>query len=133
MPNAANDLAAAILAGFDRHYALFRYNAQQVKSRYEASDWHAIRRLARERIAFYDQRVAEAIATIEGVYSAGELTGSRSEILWQNVKRHYVGLLAEHKQPELAETFFNSVTTKVLERTYFHNDFIFVRPAVSTE
>ena len=133
MPNAANDLAAAILAGFDRHYALFRYNAQQVKSRYEAGDWHAIRRLARERIAFYDQRVAEAIATIEGVYSAGELTGSRSEILWQNVKRHYVVLLAEHKQPELAETFFNSVTTKVLERTYFHNDFIFVRPAVSTE
>ena len=112
---------------------MFRYNAQQVKSRYEAGDWHAIRRLARERIAFYDQRVAEAIATIEGVYSAGELTGSRSEILWQNVKRHYVGLLAEHKQPELAETFFNSVTTKVLERTYFHNDFIFVRPAVSTE
>jgi isocitrate dehydrogenase kinase/phosphatase len=33
----------------------------------------------------------------------------------------------------LAETFFNSVTTKILHRTYFHNEFIFVRPAVSTE
>jgi isocitrate dehydrogenase kinase/phosphatase len=33
----------------------------------------------------------------------------------------------------LAETFFNSVTTKILHRTHFHNDFIFVRPAVSTE
>ncbi|MDE2298335.1 MAG: bifunctional isocitrate dehydrogenase kinase/phosphatase, partial [Burkholderiales bacterium] len=31
------------------------------------------------------------------------------------------------------ETFFNSVTTKILHRSYFHNDFIFVRPAVSTE
>ncbi|MBC7468418.1 MAG: bifunctional isocitrate dehydrogenase kinase/phosphatase, partial [Ramlibacter sp.] len=29
--------------------------------------------------------------------------------------------------------FFNSVTTKILHRTHFHNDFIFVRPAVSTE
>ncbi|MDP3311552.1 MAG: bifunctional isocitrate dehydrogenase kinase/phosphatase, partial [Polaromonas sp.] len=32
-----------------------------------------------------------------------------------------------------AETFFNSVTTKILHRSYFRNDFIFVRPAVSTE
>ncbi|HOB94594.1 MAG TPA: bifunctional isocitrate dehydrogenase kinase/phosphatase, partial [Aquabacterium sp.] len=36
-------------------------------------------------------------------------------------------------QPELAETFFNSVTTKILHHRYFRNDFIFVRPAVSTE
>ena len=35
--------------------------------------------------------------------------------------------------PSCAETFFNSVTTKILHRSYFHNDFIFVRPAVSTE
>ena len=49
------------------------------------------------------------------------------------MKLHYIGLLTNHHQPELAETFFNSVTTKILHRSYFHNDFIFVRPAVSTE
>ena len=55
-------LAAAktILDGFDRHYALFRYNAQQAKQRFEFGDYHGIRRLARERITFYDQRVIEA-------------------------------------------------------------------------
>jgi isocitrate dehydrogenase kinase/phosphatase len=52
---------------------------------------------------------------------------------WQQVKLHYIGLLTNHHQPELAETFFNSVTTKILHRSYFNNDFIFVRPAVSTE
>jgi isocitrate dehydrogenase kinase/phosphatase len=41
--------------------------------------------------------------------------------------------LVDHHQPELAETFFNSVTTKILHRAYFQNDFIFVRPAISTE
>src|SRR6185369_15851948 len=46
---------------------------------------------------------------------------------------HYIGLLIDHHQPELAETFFNSVTTKILHRSYFRNDFIFIRPAVSTE
>ena len=41
-------IANAIPAGFDRHYGLFRYNAQQAKSRFERADWHGIRRLARD-------------------------------------------------------------------------------------
>ncbi|MFL6711214.1 MAG: bifunctional isocitrate dehydrogenase kinase/phosphatase, partial [Massilia sp.] len=51
----------------------------------------------------------------------------------RETKLHYIGLLSGHKQPELAETFFNSVCCNILHRTYFHNDFIFVRPVVSTE
>jgi len=122
-------IAATVLAGIDRHYALFRYNAQQAKARWEQGDWHAIRRLARERIAFYDQRVREAVSQLESGFAQADL----NEGIWAQVKRHYVLLLAEHRQPELAETFFNSVSTKILHRSYFRNDFIFVRPAVSTE
>src|SRR6185436_14600753 len=44
-----------------------------------------------------------------------------------------IGLLVDHKLPELAETFFNSVVTRVLRRTYVHNSFAFVRAAISTE
>ena len=128
-PDQAVAIAQAILAGFDRHYALFRYNAQQAKSRYEAADWHAIRTLARERIDFYDARVREAVERIETAFRESELAAGN----WAQVKRHYVALLAEHRQPELAETFFNSVCAKLLHRTYFHNDFIFVRPAVATD
>jgi isocitrate dehydrogenase kinase/phosphatase len=122
-------IAQAIRNGFDRHYALFRYNAQQAKARFEAADWHAIRNLARERIAFYDDRVREAVERIGAEFGAAELAAGN----WQQVKRHYVALLSEHRQPELAETFFNSVCAKLLHRTYFHNDFIFVRPAVATD
>jgi isocitrate dehydrogenase kinase/phosphatase len=125
----AEAIARSILAGFDRHYALFRYNAQQAKSRYEAADWHAIRHLARERIDFYDARVREAVEQIETGFGQTELAAGN----WAQVKRHYVALLAEHRQPELAETFFNSVCAKLLHRTYFHNDFIFLRPAVATD
>ena len=125
----AATIAATVLAGFDRHYALFRYNAQQAKARWERGDWHGIRRLARERIEFYDLRVREAVSRLESGFAQAEL----DEAVWSQVKRHYVALLADHRQPELAETFFNSVSTKILHRSYFHNDFIFVRPAVSTE
>jgi isocitrate dehydrogenase kinase/phosphatase len=122
-------IAGTMLAGFDRHYALFRYNAQQAKACFEAGDWHAIRRLARERITFYDQRVKEAVQTLRRQFSEGDLR----DAMWSTVKRRYVGLLADHKQPELAETFFNTVSTKILDRRYFHNDFIFVRPGVATD
>ncbi|MBL8507042.1 MAG: bifunctional isocitrate dehydrogenase kinase/phosphatase, partial [Chitinimonas sp.] len=53
--------------------------------------------------------------------------------IWQQAKLLFIGMLVNHKQPELAETFFNSVCCKILHRNYFHNDFIFVRPAISTE
>ena len=53
--------------------------------------------------------------------------------VWHQIKLFYIGLLTGHHQPELAETFFNSVTIKILHRKYYQNDFIFVRPAVSTE
>ncbi|NLD69462.1 MAG: bifunctional isocitrate dehydrogenase kinase/phosphatase [Limnobacter sp.] len=125
-------IARAILAGFDRHYGLFRYNAQQAKARFERGDWHGIRRLASERIAFYDQRVREAVARIEAEFGAAG-SDSTQDSLWQQVKREYIPLLNGHHQPECAETFFNSVCCRILHRTYYHNDFIFVRPGVATD
>ncbi|CAN5895151.1 bifunctional isocitrate dehydrogenase kinase/phosphatase [soil metagenome] len=125
----AFDIAQAMLDGFDRHYTLFREASAQAKQRFEAADWHGQQRSQRERIEFYDLRVAEAAERLQSEFTAQALPKD----VWQQVKLHYIGLLVEHHQPELAETFFNSVTTKILHRSYFHNDFIFVRPAVSTE
>ena len=115
--------------GFNRHYQLFRTESARAKHRFETADWHGQQRAQRERIEFYDLRVREASTRLEREFKAGE----QSMELWHEVKLHYIGLLVNHHQPELAETFFNSVTTKILHRSYFQNDFIFVRPAVSTE
>ena len=125
----AFDIAQAMLEGFNRHYRLFREASADAKRLFEQADWHAQQRGQRERIEFYDKRVEEAAQALQSQFEAGRL----SMDVWQQVKLHYIGLLTNHHQPELAETFFNSVTTKVLHRSYFNNDFIFVRPAVSTE
>ena len=125
----AFDIARAMLAGFNRHYRLFREASADAKRLFEQADWHAQQRGQRERIEFYDKRVEEAAVSLQAEYGAAQL----SIDVWQQVKLHYIGLLTNHRQPELAETFFNSVTTKILHRSYFNNDFIFVRPAVSTE
>jgi len=125
----AYDIAKAMMDGFNRHYRLFRTESARAKRRFETADWHGQQRAQRERIEFYDLRVREASTRLEREYKAGE----QPMDIWHQVKLHYIGLLVNHHQPELAETFFNSVTTKILHRTHFHNDFIFVRPAVSTE
>src|SRR3954471_932392 len=125
----AFDIARAMLDGFDRHYRLFRQASAEAKRRFEAADWHGQQRAQRERIEFYDLRVDEGAERLHREFQASELPKD----VWQQVKLHYIGLLTGHHQPELAETFFNSVTTKILHRSYFQNDFIFVRPAVSTE
>src|SRR3954452_25488916 len=122
-------IAQAMLDGFNRHYQLFRSESARAKHRFEAADWHGQQRAQRERIEFYDLRVKEAVQRLDQEFRAGE----QPMDVWHQVKLHYIGLLIDHHQPELAETFFNTVTTKILHRTYFHNDFIFVRPAVSTE
>ena len=83
----------------------------------------------RERIRFYDDRVDECVERLHDEFDSQSL----DDATWQQVKLLYIGLLLNHKQPELAESFFNSVTTKILHRDYFRNDFIFVRPTLSTE
>jgi isocitrate dehydrogenase kinase/phosphatase len=125
----AFDIARSILDGFDKHYRLFRQASQAAKQHFETSNWKTAQREARERIAFYDKRVQECLQALEDEYDPVDL----SDDVWREVKLHYIGLLTDHKQPELAETFFNSVCCRILHRTYFHNDFIFVRPAVATE
>ncbi|MEF7614307.1 bifunctional isocitrate dehydrogenase kinase/phosphatase [Aquincola sp. MAHUQ-54] len=122
-------IAQALRDGFDRHYTLFRRTSAEAKQRFEAADWHGQQRAQRERIEFYDMRVDEAVERLRTEFDANTLPMD----VWQQVKLHFIGLLTDHHQPELAETFFNSVTTKVLHRSYFRNDFIFVRPALSTE
>ncbi|HUQ76854.1 MAG TPA: bifunctional isocitrate dehydrogenase kinase/phosphatase [Burkholderiales bacterium] len=123
------DIARCILAGFDKHYRLFREAAGQAKTLFERAAWGEMRSLARERIQMYDRRVQEGVDQLLEHFPQA----ARDESLWPAIKLAYIGLLHDHRQPECAETFYNSVACEVLHRRYYHNEFIFWRPAVATE
>ena len=125
----AHQIALAMIQGFNKHYTLFRQTSREAKTRFEQADWLGVHKAVKERIRFYDDRVDECVERLRNEFDAASI----DDTTWQQVKLLYIGLLLNHKQPELAETFFNSVTTKILHRNYFHNDFIFVRPSISTE
>jgi len=122
-------IAQGLLDGFNRHYRLFRETSRYARSLFEAGQWAEIQRISRERIQFYGRRVTETVEYLQRRFNTDQLP----DTIWRQVKLHYIALLANHKQPELAETFFNSVSCRILHRSYYHNDFLFVRPAISTE
>ena len=125
----AQRVADAMIEGFNRHYRNIRLYGQQAKTLFESARWLDVQTAVRDRIRSYDERVDDNVARLREEFGADHI----DDQTWQQIKLYYIGLLVNHKQPELAETFFNSVTTKILHRSYFHNDFIFARPAVSTE
>jgi len=127
--NLSKHIAETILIGFDRHFTFFTKITQGARTRFENADWEGEREASRERIKFYDIRVKDAIKDLDKRFELDDFKGA----LWFDVKREYVQLIQNHNQPELAETFYNSVFCSRFHREYFDNDYIFVRSVVSTE
>ncbi|XZG70565.1 bifunctional isocitrate dehydrogenase kinase/phosphatase [Chitinibacteraceae bacterium HSL-7] len=125
----AGRLAELLLAGFNRHYQRFSTLNRTALTLFEAGDVPALRCAVRDRIAFYDERVALTADQLAVEFDIASIPDQA----WMQAKTRYIQLLVAHKQPELAETFFNSVVCRLLHRSYFNNDFIFYRPAASTE
>jgi isocitrate dehydrogenase kinase/phosphatase len=126
---AARQIATVLIEGFDRHYRLFRVVSATAKEQFEAGAWTELRDAVQDRIRFYDERVAECVERLRGEFDVDAL----DDQTWRDAKLFYIGLLVDHGQPELAETFFNSVIKRILRRSYYDNELVFVRPAISTE
>jgi len=124
-----HSIANTILEGFNRHFSLFQQITSGARQRFENADWHAVQRASRERIVLYDHRIEETITLVRELYGIREL----DKELWQDLKLSYMRLLSKHKQPELAETFYNSVFCRQFNRRYYTNDYIFLRNAISTD
>ncbi|MFT5220701.1 MAG: isocitrate dehydrogenase kinase/phosphatase [Gammaproteobacteria bacterium] len=127
--NLSKRIATTILNGFNRHFSIFSKITKGAKQRFENADWEAERIASRERIQFYDTRVVDSINDLKKLFDLDPF----NDHLWLDVKQEFVHLINNHLQPELAETFYNSVFCALFHRDYFDNTYIFVRSAVSTE
>ena len=117
-------IAGTILEGFNRHFSLFQEITAAAQARFEAADWDGETAARKERIYYYDLRVSEATDDLNARFDLDKL----DKKLWHDIKRWYLWLLYDHRQPELAESFYNSVFCRLFDRSYFNNDHIFVKP-----
>lgn len=101
----AQEIATTILRGFNRHFEIFQSITSGARERFEQADWRQVQLASRERIVLYDHRVEETIGLVKELYGIRNL----DQGLWKAIKLCYMRLTSNHRQPELAETFYTSV------------------------
>ena len=117
-------VSESILYGFSRHFKRFSEITQEAQERFETADWDGEGLAQRNRIFLYDERVTETVQYIRERIDVTEI----DKVIWQDIKRQYMWKLYDHSQPELAESFYNSVFCRLFDREYFNNKHIFVKP-----
>ena len=101
----ARRIAEATIEAFDRHYAELRASGQRAKALFEAGDWKGVQDAVRDRLPAENEAAGDTARQLTTEHRAHLLDDETQ----QQVKLFYIGLLINHKQPEVAETFFNSV------------------------
>lgn len=108
----ARQIARIILEGFSDYRTRFTDITLGARDRFLKADWSATQNSASERINLYYVAVTEVM---EILASQVEETHFRNSAYWQDVHNAYLDLVSYRTDPELAETFYNSIYRKVFK------------------
>lgn len=127
---AAAQAARFTLEAFDSFNAEFRDITRRALQRFEQKDWQGGLRDAAERLDSYDRaldRVALRLDTVLGDHA-------RAHSVWMIAKHLFAELSLERYDVERAETFFNSVTRRMLLTVGINREveFFYLHPRPST-
>ncbi len=106
----ARRAARTIEAGFDDARQRFNAITLRAKTHFESRDWHAMMADMGERLELHSVEVNRVIARLRGML--GDLADSPR--LWKTAKDLFAESIDGGMNRELAETFFNSVTRRIL-------------------
>lgn len=118
----ANLGAKAIHAGWETYRARFQQITAEAKHNFETADWTAVRASAVRRLELYRLVVDDVMAQV------ADLLAERlhAKLVWAGMKAVYSGLIADHDDWELAETFYNSITRRIFNTVGVDPDIEFV-------
>ena len=136
-------IARKILSGFEQHYQNIKSASIEAKRCFEEKEWMKIESDSKLRLNFYDEQVDVFCKNLSSELKKKTLYGAKDEYnepthiekfdseFWKKTKLMYIELITDHRQPELAETFYNSVFCRIFSRSFYNNQFIFTKPCVS--
>ena len=102
--------AHTIFAAFAAYQAAFRAITRRAKQRFEQRDWLELQKDAEERLDQHKIYVDTAVETLKESLA----TQAPEEAFWIAVKALYTQTIARRHDIELAESFYNSVTMRVI-------------------
>jgi isocitrate dehydrogenase kinase/phosphatase len=100
--------AAAVWESFAAYRAEFKAITGRAQRRFETRDWRGAQEDALERLELRPRCVGRAVEALRGVL--GDATGAPVR---ERMKSEYEGYLSDRPDPELARTFYNSVTRRL--------------------
>jgi isocitrate dehydrogenase kinase/phosphatase len=101
----------AILSGFEAYQDQFKRITRRARGRFESQDWHGMQADALQRLDLYKTIVDKVVPQVE------QLLGdeSRQIDIWVEIKAAYAqGLYRYRNEMGLAQTFFNSISRRIL-------------------
>jgi isocitrate dehydrogenase kinase/phosphatase len=106
----ARRVAEAIHRGFDTYHEAFLEVTRRARRRFETADWLGTQGDARERLDLYPHVLDRVVTEVRGILGdAADDVG-----VWAAVRARYSEVVGGHPAGEIAETFFNSVTRRLL-------------------
>lgn len=109
MNELATRSAGAISLAFDSYQEQFREITCRARTRFQTRDWRGMHRDAVERLEVREQIIRGVVAEMRA--ALGERL--RDKALWAQMKAAYVEIINCRPNPQLAETFFSSVTRRI--------------------
>lgn len=117
--------AMFVLESFDNYLNQFHAITRRAKEKFERRDWQGRQRDSLERLELYDAALDGVAAGLMGLLGPR----LRDPETWTRLKNEFAQLMEGRTDIDLAETFYNSTTRKVLETIglnraieFFHED-----------
>ncbi|MFN3331377.1 MAG: bifunctional isocitrate dehydrogenase kinase/phosphatase [Caldilinea sp.] len=108
--NLVINAASAIHSAFDDYHNAFKAIARRAQQRFERREWAKWQEDAVERLELREQIIQRLVGGLR--IMLGEKAENRE--LWAAIKQSYARLINQRKDVEIAETFYNSVTRRIL-------------------
>jgi len=100
---------AAIHAAYERYHQGFEEITRRARSRFERREWLGAQADATERLALYKVHVDGAVADVHDILQERVM----ERTLWAAMRTQHAFGAGARPDPEVAQTFFNSVTRRV--------------------
>src|ERR671924_2210671 len=100
---------ASIEAAYQEYERGFEEITRRARVRFEQRDWAGAQADATERLALYKAHVDAAVADVHDILEDAVM----ERTVWAAMKADHARRIAHRPDPELAGTFFNSVTRRV--------------------
>ncbi|MGD2011571.1 MAG: bifunctional isocitrate dehydrogenase kinase/phosphatase [Desulfobacterales bacterium] len=109
MTDPAGHIAAVALGGFADYRERFAALTQRAPIHFRRADWHGMRRDAAKRLDVYQECLDRSVDDLNGTLPAA----SNTRAVWRRAKKRFEERAAATTDPDLAETYFNSISRRV--------------------